>query len=115
MVSRSGAFVFYIGDHYFGTLVAYVAGQKAADYKFTSALPVQILKVLAPTLKQRLKLGVDPQRTLMTRRKPISNDSGIVMVKQKKVLAKYRPTKQNGNDFRFFVRQSYHCVKRDIY
>ncbi|MGY8626718.1 glycosyl transferase family 51 [Chromobacterium violaceum] len=54
VVSRSGAFVFYIGDHYFGTIVAYVAGPKAADYKFTSALPVQVLKVLAPTLLPRL-------------------------------------------------------------
>ncbi|WP_233201231.1 transglycosylase domain-containing protein [Chromobacterium alticapitis] len=56
VVSRSGAFVFYIGDHYFGTIVAYVAGPKAADYKFTSALPVQVLKVLAPTLLPRLDL-----------------------------------------------------------
>ncbi|WP_052941237.1 transglycosylase domain-containing protein [Chromobacterium subtsugae] len=56
VVSRSGAFVFYIGDHYFGTIVAYVAGPKAADYKFTSALPVQVLKVLAPTLAPRLDL-----------------------------------------------------------
>ncbi len=56
VVSRSGSFVFYIGDRYFGTSVAYVAGPKAADYKFTSALPVQILKVLAPTLKERIDL-----------------------------------------------------------
>ncbi|SMF23431.1 transglycosylase domain-containing protein [Pseudogulbenkiania subflava] len=81
VVSRSGAFVFYLGDHYFGTLVAYVAGPQAADYKFTSALPVQILKVLAPTLKQRLNLGVDSQLALMTLKKPISNASGIAMVK----------------------------------
>jgi len=54
VVSRSGAFVFYIGDRYFGTVVAYVAGPKAAEYKFTSALTVQILKVLAPTLMRRL-------------------------------------------------------------
>ncbi|MEQ6290254.1 transglycosylase domain-containing protein [Vogesella sp. GCM10023246] len=60
VVSRSGAFVFYIGERYFGTLVAYVAGPQAADYKFTSALPVQILKVLAPTLKQRLTLSNRP-------------------------------------------------------
>ncbi|PRC92039.1 transglycosylase domain-containing protein [Solimicrobium silvestre] len=53
VVSRSGAFVFYIGDRYFGTVVAYVAGPKAAEYKFTSALTVQILKVLAPTLMHR--------------------------------------------------------------
>ncbi|SCK18671.1 transglycosylase domain-containing protein [Vogesella sp. LIG4] len=56
VVSRSGAFAFYIGDRYFGTLIAYVAGPQAADYKFTSALPVQILKVLSPVLKHRLAL-----------------------------------------------------------
>jgi membrane peptidoglycan carboxypeptidase len=54
VVSRAGAFVFYIGDRYFGTVVAYVAGPKAAEYKFTSALTVQILKVLAPTLTHRI-------------------------------------------------------------
>ncbi|MDB5775780.1 MAG: glycosyl transferase family 51 [Herbaspirillum sp.] len=54
VVSRSGAFVFYLGDRYFGTVVAYVAGPKAAQYQFTSALTVQILKVLAPTLMRGL-------------------------------------------------------------
>jgi len=52
IVSRSGAFVFYIGDRYFGTITAYVGGEKAGDYKFTSALPVQILKLLAPVLQR---------------------------------------------------------------
>ena len=56
VVSRSGAFAFYIGDRYFGTLIAYVAGPQAGDYRFTSALPVQVLKILAPTLRQRLDL-----------------------------------------------------------
>ncbi|MBI3145922.1 MAG: penicillin-binding protein [Pseudogulbenkiania sp.] len=50
VVSRSGTFVFFIGDRYFGTLTAYVGGAQAADYAFTSGLPVQIMKVLAPTL-----------------------------------------------------------------
>lgn len=50
VVSRSGTFVFYIGDRHFGTLTAYVKGPEAAQYKFTSALPSQIIKVLAPTL-----------------------------------------------------------------
>lgn len=57
VVSRSGAFMFYIGNRYFGTVVAYVAGPKAAEYKFTSALTVQILKVLAPTLMRRINVG----------------------------------------------------------
>ncbi|ANJ72467.1 transglycosylase domain-containing protein [Ralstonia insidiosa] len=57
VVSRSGAFVFYLGDRYFGTVVAYVAGADAAKYKFTSALTVQVLKVLAPTLMGYLDLA----------------------------------------------------------
>jgi hypothetical protein len=31
-------------------MIAYVPGSKAADYGFTSGLPVQLLKVLAPSL-----------------------------------------------------------------
>ena len=50
VVSRSGTFVFFIGDRHFGTLTAYVRGPEAGNYAFTSGLPVQILKVLAPTL-----------------------------------------------------------------
>lgn len=54
VVSRAGAFVFYLGDRYFGTVVAYVAGPKAAQYKFTSALPAQLLNALEPLLMHRL-------------------------------------------------------------
>lgn len=51
VVERSGTFVFYLGDRHFGTLTAYVGGPDAADFRFTSSLPVQILKVLAPALE----------------------------------------------------------------
>jgi membrane peptidoglycan carboxypeptidase len=51
VVNRTATFVFLIGDHFFGTLTAYVAGPKAAGYAFTSSLPVQILKTLAPSLE----------------------------------------------------------------
>ncbi len=54
-VSRSGAFVFFIGDRFFGTVTAHVAGMHAREYAFTSALPVQVLKVLAPALEPLLK------------------------------------------------------------
>ena len=50
MLNRTATFVFYIGDHHFGTLTAFVPGAEAADYRFTSALPAQILKTLAPTV-----------------------------------------------------------------
>jgi membrane peptidoglycan carboxypeptidase len=49
-VSRTATFVFFIGDRWFGVITAYVPGQTAQNYNFTSALPVQILKNLAPEL-----------------------------------------------------------------
>ena len=50
VVNRSATFVFNIDERFFGTLIAYVPGAQAASYDFTSGLPVQLLKVLAPTL-----------------------------------------------------------------
>lgn len=47
-VNRTAAFAFFIGDRFFGTILAFVPGKEAADYKFTSALAVQILKDLTP-------------------------------------------------------------------
>jgi len=49
-VSRTATFAFFVGDRYFGVITAYVPGQTAQNYNFTSALPVQILKNLAPEL-----------------------------------------------------------------
>ena len=54
VVSRSGTFVFFIGERHFGTLTAYVKGAQAAEYRFTSALPTQVLKHLAPVLQGAL-------------------------------------------------------------
>jgi membrane peptidoglycan carboxypeptidase len=52
--NRTAAFVFYIGDRYFGVITAYVQGREAEQYHFTSSLPVTILKLLAPTLMAKL-------------------------------------------------------------
>lgn len=49
-LNRTATFVFYLGERHFGTLTAFVLGEDAADFKFTSALPVQVLKSMAPTL-----------------------------------------------------------------
>jgi len=51
VVNRVATFVFYIGDRYFGVITAFMPGKEAADYGFTSSLPVQVLKLLAPELK----------------------------------------------------------------
>ncbi len=49
--SRTATFVFYLGDNYFGTLTAFVPGKGADDFSFTSALPLQVLKGMAPILR----------------------------------------------------------------
>jgi len=59
VVNRSATFVFNIDERFFGTLIAYVPGAQAADYDFTSALPVQLLKVLAPTLMPLINAPAD--------------------------------------------------------
>jgi len=51
VVNRTATFVFYIGDRYFGVVTAFMPGKEAADYAFTSSLPVQVLRLLAPELK----------------------------------------------------------------
>ena len=50
--NRTATFVFYIDDRYYGVVTAYVQGREAENYKFTSALPVTILKLLAPVVME---------------------------------------------------------------
>lgn len=49
-INRTATFVFYLGDRHFGTLTAFVPGEKADDFSFTSALPLQVLKGMMPIL-----------------------------------------------------------------
>lgn len=50
-VARTATFVFHIGDRFFGTMTAFVLGEDADKFTFTSALPAQLLKSLAPALR----------------------------------------------------------------
>jgi hypothetical protein len=49
-VDRTATFAFFLGDRIYGTVTAYVAGPQAAHYDFTSALAVQVLRLLEPAL-----------------------------------------------------------------
>ena len=51
VLNRTGTLIFYMGDRWFGALTAHVAGSQAAEFNFTSALPAQVLKSMAPILK----------------------------------------------------------------
>ncbi|MCD5995120.1 penicillin-binding protein [Pseudomonas sp. CDFA 602] len=54
-INRTATFVFYIGENHFGALTAFVPGRAAEGYRFTSALPVQVLKGMAPILTPYLE------------------------------------------------------------
>mgnify|MGYP003392416949 CR=1 FL=1 len=49
-ISRAATFTFFIGERFFGVITAYVEGDNAGLYHFTSSLPVQIVKFLKPVL-----------------------------------------------------------------
>ena len=50
--NRTAAFVFMVGDRFFGTVMVFVPGRTASEYEFTSSLAVQVFKDLQPALKQ---------------------------------------------------------------
>src|SRR5471030_2800926 len=54
VVNRAATFAFFVDDRFFGTVTAFVPGSQAANYDFTSALPVQILKAMEPILRPML-------------------------------------------------------------
>ena len=54
VIDRSATFAFLIGERYFGTVMVYVHEPDAVKYRFTSALPSQLLKSLAPVLQKLL-------------------------------------------------------------
>ena len=54
-VNRSATVVFFIGERLFGNLTIFVQGPEAEGYSFTSSLPAQLLKALAPALQPLMK------------------------------------------------------------
>jgi len=55
-VNRTATLVFFLGNRHFGTLTAFVPGREAADFRFTSSLPVQALRGMAPILEPYLEM-----------------------------------------------------------
>jgi membrane peptidoglycan carboxypeptidase len=57
VVNRTATVVFFIGDAFFGNLTVYVPGPAAADFGFTSSLPAQLLRAMAPALLPLVEEG----------------------------------------------------------
>jgi membrane peptidoglycan carboxypeptidase len=58
-VDRTSTFVFFLGERFFGTITAYVPGEDADQFEFTSALALQLLKGIAPTLQELINTPAD--------------------------------------------------------
>jgi membrane peptidoglycan carboxypeptidase len=49
-LNRTATFAFYLGYQHFGVLTAYVPDADAEQFRFTSALPLQVMNSMAPVL-----------------------------------------------------------------
>jgi membrane peptidoglycan carboxypeptidase len=59
-VNRTSTIVFFVGDRYYGVVTAYVPGEDADAYRFTSALPAQILRDLGPAIEGLIREDSPP-------------------------------------------------------
>ena len=75
--SRTSTFVFYAGDRFFGTIVAYVEGPEADDHEFTSSLTTGILKVIGPKLAPLIDAGAEPTGPSLSSSRTLSPVVGI--------------------------------------
>lgn len=60
VVNRAATFVFMIDGRFFGNVTAFVPGPDAANYHFTSSLPVRVLGSLLPDLEPLLQTSGEP-------------------------------------------------------
>jgi len=66
VVSRTATVVFFIDETFFGNVTIYVPGPAAADFGFTSSLPAQLLKAMAPALQPLFDHGARTASTAAT-------------------------------------------------
>lgn len=51
VMNRTATFAFYMGGRFFGVMTVFVPGEAAAEFHFTSAIAVQIVKDMEPALR----------------------------------------------------------------
>ncbi len=61
VMNRTATFAFYMGSRFFGVMTVFVPGEAAANYHFTSALAVQIVKDMEPALRPLVLGAVTPE------------------------------------------------------
>jgi len=70
-VSRAAVFTFFLGERFYGVMTAYVEGEQAGEYEFTSSLPVQIVKYLQPVISRLWLPTTEPSTAANGVTKPV--------------------------------------------
>ena len=65
--------MFFLGDRFFGTVTAYVPGEDAGRYHFTSGLAVQLLKALEPELRPLINAPPHRRHQARSRLLPVAD------------------------------------------
>ncbi len=66
-INRTASFAFFIDNRFFGVVTAFVSGRDAEDYRFTSRLALQVLRLVAPAINERL---AEPPQTILASAEP---------------------------------------------
>ncbi len=90
-ISRAAVFTFFLGEQYYGVITAYVSGEDAGRYHFTSSLPVQILRSLKPVLTPLLNKTAVPQEQPVATELAKTNLPAGKVVSQAPISAKPTP------------------------
>jgi cell division protein FtsI/penicillin-binding protein 2 len=85
--NRTATFVFYIGNRYYGVITAYVQGREAANYHFTSGLPVNILRIMAPAVMENMNGGAG--KSMAVEQMPAKPAASADQVSASKLEVKY--------------------------
>ena len=77
VMNRTATFAFYLGPRFFGVMTVFVPGEAAANYKFTSAVAVQIIKDMEPALRPLVLGSAGPEKSWVELAKAFDAEAGV--------------------------------------
>ena len=97
VVNRVATFVFMIDDRFYGTITAFVPGAQAAQYEFTSGLPVRLLGALglARHLADAAEEVLDLGRAGLEQRLPLRHEISVIVARGRNGHCVHLPVQQN--------------------
>ena len=77
VMNRTATFAFYLGPRFFGVMTVFVPGEAAANYSFTSAVAVQIIKDMEPALRPLVLGSTGPEKSWEELAKAFDAEAGV--------------------------------------